>query len=163
MTVNARPGTWKGGEDLDNWDDWDRWDDGEDIDDAPRKAEVTAPDPAALARAGTAERTRIVDRYVREELGRVLGVAPHLIDTDGCPMRSLGVGSIMGMELQHRMEAALHVEVNLQRLLLANSAAELIDCLAGQLGGDGHTHPPTAPDSAPDSARHRRLGATVTA
>ncbi|MEV6655086.1 acyl carrier protein [Streptomyces sp. NPDC051219] len=158
MTDDTRLDTWKG------WDDWYDADDADHAanaaaDDAPRKAEVTAPDPAALALADHAERTRIVDQYVREEIGRVLGVAPHLIDTSGRPMRSLGVGSIMGMELQHRMEAALHVEVNLQRLLLANSAAELIDCLAGQLGGDGHTHP----HAARTSARHRRTGAPVTA
>ncbi|MFF6782495.1 phosphopantetheine-binding protein [Streptomyces sp. NPDC012510] len=152
MTVDTCLDTRKG------WDDWYDADDAS-ADDAPRKAEVTAPDPAALALADPAERLRVVDRYVREEIGRALGVAPHLIDTSGRPMRSLGVGSIMGMELQHRMEAALHVEVNLQRLLLANSAAELIDCLAGQLGGDGHTHP----RAAETSERHRRSGAPVTA
>ncbi|MFE9022964.1 acyl carrier protein [Streptomyces sp. NPDC007808] len=104
---------------------------------------VTVPDRAALATAGFSERIRILDGYVRQELGRVLGIAPHLVDTTGRPMSSLGIGSIAGLELQHRMEAALHVELNLPMLLLANSAAELVDCLAGQLGpreGAGRRH-----------------------
>ncbi|WP_062705549.1 acyl carrier protein [Streptomyces regalis] len=111
--------------------------------------QVTVPDRAALATAGRAERTRMLDGYVRQELGWVLGIAPHLVDTTGRPMSSLGIGSIAGLELQHRMEAALHVELNLQMLLLANSAAELVDCLAGQLGPReeaAHRHVPA--DSA---------------
>ncbi|MGK5549722.1 acyl carrier protein, partial [Streptomyces sp. URMC 127] len=98
--------------------------------------EVTPPDLRLLAVTGLAERRVILETYVRQELGRVLGVPPHTIDTTGRPMNSLGVGSIMGLELQRRMEDALQVEVDLQRLLRANSAAELIDCLAGQLGDD---------------------------
>ncbi|MFJ9982337.1 acyl carrier protein [Streptomyces cyaneofuscatus] len=101
----------------------------------PADAHVGVPDLVALAAAVPAERTRMLDTYVRQELGRVLGIAPHLVDTTGRPMNSLGIGSIAGLELQYRMEAALRVELNLQMLLLANSAAELIDCLAGQSGG----------------------------
>jgi hypothetical protein len=97
---------------------------------------VTAPDRARLAAADHATRIRVLDAYVRQELGRVLGIAPHQVDTTGRPMRSLGVGSIAGLELQRRMEQALQVELNLQMLLLANSAAELVECLAGQLGPD---------------------------
>ncbi|MFE5580134.1 acyl carrier protein [Kitasatospora sp. NPDC056531] len=97
-------------------------------------ATVPAPDRARLAAVDHAERTRVLDAYVRRELGRVLGIAPHRVDTTGRPMRSLGVGSIAGLELQRRMEHALQVELNLQMLLLANSAAELVECLAGQLG-----------------------------
>lgn len=110
-----------------------------------------APDPARLARVGHAERTRVLDAYVRQELGRVLGISAHQVDTTGRPMRSLGVGSIAGLELQHRMEQALRVELDLQMLLLANSAAELVACLAGQLG----PRPARPHDSAVhDSAVH---------
>ncbi|MEO3975089.1 acyl carrier protein [Streptomyces sp. CAU 1734] len=103
---------------------------------------IHTPDLAVLAAVDLPERTRILDRYVRAELGRILGITPDLVDTTGRPMGCLGIGSISGIELQYRMEAALGVDVNLQRLLLANSAQELIDCLAGQLGpsGTGHRH-----------------------
>ncbi|MBT2488565.1 acyl carrier protein [Streptomyces sp. ISL-96] len=99
----------------------------------PSAAEVSVPDRAALAAADHSERSSMLDTYVRQELGRVLGIAPQSVDTTGRPMNSLGIGSIAGLELQYRMEAALQVELNLQMLLLANSAAELVDCLAGQL------------------------------
>ncbi|MEU8545401.1 acyl carrier protein [Streptomyces roseoverticillatus] len=102
--------------------------------------DVVAPDPAALAAVGLDERTALLDAYVRGELGRVLHVAPGSIDVAGRTMNSLGVGSINGLELQARMEAALGLEVDLQRLLRANSAAELIDCLAGQLGPEDSPH-----------------------
>ncbi|MGW2013541.1 acyl carrier protein [Streptomyces sp. NPDC001927] len=108
----------------------------------PRPADtvVSVPDLAALAAATPDERTGMLDTYVRQELGRILGIAPDLVDTTGRPMNSLGIGSIAGLELQYRLEDALRVELNLQMLLLANSAAELIDCLAGQLGGARTPH-----------------------
>lgn len=118
-------------------------------DEAPASAGAVAPDLEALASADLAERTRVMDLYVRHELALVLGVPPDAIDTTGRPMGSLGVGSISGLVLQSRMEAALRVEVNLQRLLLANSAAELIDCLAKQLGAPASGAPaPSAAESA---------------
>ncbi|WP_405858355.1 acyl carrier protein [Streptomyces sp. NBC_00090] len=100
----------------------------------PSAAEVSVPDRAALAAADHSERSSMLDTYVRQELGRLLGIPPQSVDTTDRPMNSLGIGSIAGLELQYRMEAALQVELNLQMLLLANSAAELVDCLAGQLG-----------------------------
>ncbi|MEU3722448.1 acyl carrier protein [Streptomyces sp. NPDC031705] len=106
---------------------------------------MTTPDMTVLATAGLRERTRILEQYVREELGRILGIEPHLVDTTGRPMGCLGIGSISGIELQYRMENTLGVDVNLQRLLLANSAQELIDCLAGQFGPEAHLHGAAVP------------------
>lgn len=101
---------------------------------------VVPPSRAQLAACDLAERTRLIDDYVRAELARVLRVPPHTLDTEGRPMNSLGIGSITGLELQRRMEAVLHVDVNLNMLLRANSAAELVDCLAGQLGPEDSPH-----------------------
>ncbi|MFC9932110.1 acyl carrier protein [Streptomyces sp. NPDC127190] len=92
--------------------------------------------PTAIPTESTARR-RFLDRYVRREIGHVLGLAPHRIDTTGRTMYSLGIGSIAGLELQCRLEAGLGVAVDLQRLLRANSAAELIDCLTKQLAPAG--------------------------
>ncbi|WP_424893586.1 acyl carrier protein [Streptomyces sp. XH2] len=139
--------------------DWDL-DLADDYDDLPPAGagapgqDVVAPDPADLAAVGLDERTALLDAYVRGELGRVLHVAPGSIDVAGRTMNSLGVGSINGLELQARMESALGIEVDLQRLLRANSAAELIDCLAGQLGPE---------DSPHKSAARRRGGAPAAA
>ncbi|MHC0431223.1 acyl carrier protein [Streptomyces sp. O3] len=128
-----------------NWifDDLDELDDLDYEFERDQVVEVVPPSLAHLASCDLAERTRLIDAYVRAELARVLRVSPDTIDTAGRPMNSLGIGSITGLELQQRMEAALKVDVNLNRLLRANSAAELVACLAGQLGpeDDGpHTY-----------------------
>lgn len=119
---------------------------------APRRGHdappADVPGRAELAGAGIEERTRMLDGYVRREIGRVLGIAPHQVDTTGRTMSSLGVGSIAGLELRCRMEAALDVELDLQMLLLANSAAELVDCLAGQLGPRTAARPSATADPA---------------
>jgi hypothetical protein len=117
------------------------------------RAEVPPPDLRALAAAGLGERTRILDRYVCQELGRVLGMPPEQIDTTGRPMNSLGVGSVNGLELRRRLETALRVDVDLSRLLLANSAAELVACLAGQLGAPATTSGGSAAHAADGPAR----------
>ncbi|MFF1560778.1 acyl carrier protein [Streptomyces sp. NPDC058279] len=101
---------------------------------------ISPPDVTVLNSVGRRERARMLEQYVREELGRILGIAPQYVDTTGRPMGCLGIGSISGIELQYRMESVLGVDLNLQRLLLANSAQELIDCLVGQFGPDAHLH-----------------------
>ncbi|AXL89670.1 hypothetical protein C4J65_16205 [Streptomyces sp. CB09001] len=125
-----------------NWvfDDLDDLDDLDYEFERDHVAEPEPPDLAHLAACDPAERTRLIDVYVRGELARVLRVPPDTIDTVGRPMNSLGIGSINGLELQRRMESVLRVDVNLNRLLRANSAAELIDCLAGQLGPEDSLH-----------------------
>jgi hypothetical protein len=96
--------------------------------------EVVAPDPELLLRIGLVERRQLLHGYVRAELGRVLGVPAHGIDTVGPSMKSLGVGSINGLELQRRMEAALGTDIDLRLLLRAENVDELIGRLADRLG-----------------------------
>ncbi|MEU6895975.1 acyl carrier protein [Streptomyces sp. NPDC046557] len=136
MTMDQTQKIWSV-DDFDAFDDFDF--DVEFEQDYPVR-EVVPPTLAALAAGDLETRTRMIDEYVRQELARVLRVPPHTIDTVGRPMNSLGIGSINGLELQSRMEAALQVDVNLQRLLRANSAAELVECLAGQLGPEDSPH-----------------------
>ncbi|MEW2635798.1 acyl carrier protein [Streptomyces sp. NPDC048389] len=111
--------------------------------------EVVPPSLEHLASCDLAERTRIIDAYVRAELARVLRVTPDTLDTVGRPMNSLGIGSINGLELQRRMENVLKADVNLNRLLRANSATELVDCLAGQLGTEDSPHKHAGKDDHP--------------
>ncbi|MEV0604419.1 acyl carrier protein [Streptomyces sp. NPDC050315] len=128
--------------DLDAWDvdawDVDGWEFDDDAEDTLLGPEVAVPGRSVMVTLPLEERTRIIDAYIRRELARVLLVAPRDIDVAGRTMNSLGVGSVAGLQLQNRIERALEVEVNLQMLLLASSAQELIDCLAGQLGPEGH-------------------------
>ncbi|MGI5469156.1 acyl carrier protein [Streptomyces sp. CA-132043] len=145
MTVQDTPAAWDVGTwDSETWDvdawDVDAWEFDDEADDDLLGPEVAVPGRSVMVTLPLAERTRIIDAYVRRELARVLGVAPRDIGVAGRTMNSLGIGSVAGLQLQNRIERALEVEVNLQMLLLANSAQELIDCLAGQLGPLGHGH-----------------------
>lgn len=148
MTIQPTDIAWDfGAPDFADWDlaDWDiddrDFDDrDEDADEEILGAAVHVPDRDTLGALSLEERTDIIDQYVRQELARVLGIAPNAVETAGCTMNSLGVGSVVGLQIQNRMETALGVEVNLQMLLLANSAAELIECLAGQLGPGDSVH-----------------------
>ncbi|UQX05472.1 acyl carrier protein [Streptomyces sp. RerS4] len=98
---------------------------------------VVAPTPERLVRADADERVRLLERYVRAELGRVLGIAPDLVDTTGRAMGCLGIGSISAIELQLRMRAALGVDVHLRHLLTDRSAQALIDFLVEEFTPDG--------------------------
>lgn len=114
--------------------DFDEWEDDTDDADLLTYDSARIPDREMLGGLPAKERTRLIDAFVRQEIARVLRVAPEAVETSGRTMSALGVGSVAGMQIQRRLEAVLDVEVNLQMLLLANSAGELIDCLAKQLG-----------------------------
>jgi hypothetical protein len=91
---------------------------------------------ARLASASSAERRQLLDGIVRETVGRVLKIAPAKLD----PRRtlgSLGLGSLMAMELRNRLEAALG------RPLSATLAWNhpTVDALVAHLAGE--TLPPT--------------------
>ncbi|WP_434598876.1 acyl carrier protein [Streptomyces sp. A5-4] len=132
MTVQQTTPVW-------DFDDWEEDDDAyEDL----LGPEVTVPERWVLAALPERERTRIIEAYVRQELARVLRISADSVEISGRTMNGLGVGSVAGLQIQSRIEEALEVEVNLQMLLLANSAGELIDCLSGQLGPDDSPHTP---------------------
>ncbi|MFJ6379384.1 acyltransferase domain-containing protein [Kitasatospora sp. NPDC092039] len=119
---------------------------------APREA-GGGIDPAALASAPLPERTEAVTAFLREQLGRVLRLPAARIDT-ARPLNSLGVDSIMGLELQRRLETALRTEVKVVRLLRGDSVDDLAADLAARLAqspadGDG----PPAPVGALDDPR----------
>lgn len=95
--------------------------------------ETAVPDRAALAALGHDQRVRALHPYVLHELGRLLKIHPNRIDTRTASMKSLGIGSIAGLELQHRLQNTLHVEIDLPELLRAPCTAALVDRIARQL------------------------------
>ncbi|MGW3044482.1 acyltransferase domain-containing protein [Kitasatospora sp. NPDC001159] len=103
-------------------------------------------DPAVLANAPLSERTEAVTAFLREQLGRVLRLPAARIDT-ARPLNSLGVDSIMGLELQRRLETALHTEVKVVRLLRGDSVEDLAAELAARL-----TDQPADEDGPPTNA-----------
>ncbi|MEV1026097.1 acyl carrier protein [Streptomyces sp. NPDC050264] len=92
-------------------------------------AEPPAPAPAlapaaAIRRAAPAERERLLEDHVCQEIGRVLHCPAEAVDRHQT-MTDLGVGSMIGLELQRRIAAALEVEPDLTFILRAADTGTL--------------------------------------
>ncbi len=61
---------------------------------------------AALIAAEPGQRIGLLESHVREQLGQVLRLAPSRIDAR-TPFRSLGIDSLMALELRNRLESSL--------------------------------------------------------
>ncbi|XXY48825.1 SDR family NAD(P)-dependent oxidoreductase [Sorangium sp. So ce269] len=69
---------------------------------APRRSDVRA----SLAAADPAARRGLLEAYLKEQVGRVLHLSPDEIDIDR-PLGTLGLDSLMGLELRNRLEIGL--------------------------------------------------------
>ncbi|MEE1787698.1 acyltransferase domain-containing protein [Streptomyces sp. SP17BM10] len=103
--------------------------------------EEASPREALLA-AGGEERVQGVAAYLAREAERVLRLPAGGLDHDR-PLNSLGLDSIMGLELSRRIEADLDLAVPIVRLLRDASVATLAPEFAAELA------PPAAADGAP--------------
>ncbi|MDI1431902.1 type I polyketide synthase [Polyangium sorediatum] len=121
------------------------------------KAHVATPSPpergargpasfrATLAMALPGERRELVQVHVARQLGLVLGQDPHRIDPRA-PFSSVGVDSLMGMELGKRLEATVEVSLPATFLFAYPTVEALAEHLLGQLDVMG----PPATNPEPD-------------
>ena len=86
----------------------------------------------ALANADPADRLRLIEEYVAEETRRVLQLAPTEFDMRR-PLDSLGIDSLMAVELRNRFESDLPVRVKVVNFLEGSSSADLAAKLLSQL------------------------------
>ena len=104
----------------------------------------------SLSAAGPGERPALVAAFVRRQAALVLRLEPERVDVHA-PLKSLGVDSLMGLELRNRLEAGL--ELTLPATLIWNHpnvaalTRHLVDCL-----GLGDAPPPPPPEPAPPAA-----------
>jgi len=90
---------------------------------------------AALPRAsGPAERQRLVESHLQREVARVLGLSVSRLDVNQ-PLSTLGIDSLMAVELKNRIESELNVAVPLIRVIQGPSVAELAALLLSLLAG----------------------------
>ncbi|WP_330332193.1 acyl carrier protein [Streptomyces sp. NBC_00536] len=106
------------------------------VSDGPVSADVTAPSAATLASATDAERMELVTDYVRREVARSVGVTPAALDTERT-LVSVGIGSMLGLELQYRLRSALGVAPELTELLMAKDTHALAAMVVALLGSGG--------------------------
>jgi amino acid adenylation domain-containing protein len=118
------------------------------------------PDPAPaglgalLALPPDGRRSRI-ESYLCERIGAVTGTGPFSIDA-GQPFDSLGLDSMDRVELLHRIEQDLRVEMPLGEFLREPSLTALAGRLADKLGGPGRVPPPGAPGPGLPSGQQPR-------
>ncbi|MDJ0382892.1 acyl carrier protein [Streptomyces sp. G-G2] len=106
------------------------------VTDGPVSADVTAPSAATLASVTGAERMDMVFDYVRREVARSVGVTPAALDTERT-LVSVGVGSMLGLELQYRLRSSLGVAPELTELLMAKDTHALAAMVVALLGAGG--------------------------
>jgi len=78
----------------------------------------------ALLLADPAERERLVSSYIQRELGRVLRLDPFRVDVQK-PMNTLGLDSLMGIELTTRIETDLGVTFPMTALSQGSNISQL--------------------------------------
>jgi acyl carrier protein len=96
--------------------------------------------------AAPEEKETVIAQAVREVVGSVLRVKPDTLRDDQ-PLTDLGLDSLMGVEIENSLEAAIGVALPPTSLMRARTIGQIASLIAGHVGG---TAPPTAaPAAAP--------------
>jgi NADPH:quinone reductase-like Zn-dependent oxidoreductase/acyl carrier protein len=96
--------------------------------------------------AGPEEKEAIIAQAVREVVGSVLRVKPDTL-RDEQPLTDLGLDSLMGVEIENSLEAAIGVALPPTSLMRARTIGQIAALIAGHLGG-------TAPAAVAPVAPH---------
>ncbi len=100
--------------------------------------------------AGPGEKLAVISQAVRESVGSVLRVKPDSLRDDQ-PLTDLGLDSLMGVEIETSLEAAVGIALPPTSLMRARTIGEIASLIAGQMGGVTVV-PETAADSVPATA-----------
>ncbi len=114
--------------------------------DGPAEAQPVRPRLRdALEGARPELRASLLEEHVREQIGQVLGLAPRAIDRDA-PFRSIGVDSLMSLDVRNRLDAGLGLRLPATLLFVHPNLAALVEHLLGALGF-------SAPEAAVEDTR----------
>ncbi len=105
---------------------------------------------AALMAAGPAERPALVEAYLRERVGAALRIAAERLEADR-PMTTLGLDSLMAVEMGNAAERDLGVRLPLRDLLDDLTLRELAAALAARLPDGGAAAFAAAPEEAAEA------------
>ena len=97
---------------------------------------------ALLAEGAPEDRLALIGSYLQTEVARTLRVAAAQIDPQQ-PLSSLGLDSLMAVELQHNLESSLGVKVSMASFLEAPSLSELATEVLNQFTAPTGTPPIT--------------------
>lgn len=103
---------------------------------------------AALRQAGEDERAVVLGEYLGEVVARVLGLEAEQVSTEET-LSSLGLDSMMAIEMKHRIEVVLQIDVSVLDLLQGATISMLAEALVTRLDLGGSKPDVGAEDSAP--------------
>jgi len=89
-----------------------------------------------LQSASPAQRREMIERYLLDAIARVVELNPAHIDP-AQSWHSLGVDSLMAVELRNRVEADLNVTIPVTDFQAATRIDRSIDMILGQVEGEG--------------------------
>ncbi|MDB6146893.1 MAG: eryA, partial [Spartobacteria bacterium] len=92
--------------------------------------------------AGPAEKQTVICQAVRETVGSVLRVKPDSLREDQ-PLTDLGLDSLMGVEIETSLEAAVGIALPPTSLMRARTIGQIASLIAGHLGGAAAVANPT--------------------
>ena len=92
--------------------------------------------------AAPAEKQGVICQAVREVVGSVLRVKPDSLREDQ-PLTDLGLDSLMGVEIETSLEAAVGIALPPTSLMRARTIGQIASLIAGQMGGVTTTAEPT--------------------
>jgi acyl transferase domain-containing protein/NAD(P)-dependent dehydrogenase (short-subunit alcohol dehydrogenase family)/acyl carrier protein len=87
---------------------------------------------STILNADAAERQQLLEEYLRDAGGRVLGLATSKLDVQQ-PLNRMGIDSLMAVELKNRIEADLAVEIPVLKFLEGASLSQLAAFLRDRL------------------------------
>ena len=91
---------------------------------------------ATLLGAEPDERKSLLRDYLVDELGEIMGINPASLDVDQ-PLGTLGLDSLMAVELKNSVEARLKCELPMAALFENPSVNSLVDCVTGAFASGG--------------------------
>jgi acyl carrier protein len=87
---------------------------------------------STIINADAAERQQLLEEYLRDAGGRVLGLATSKLDVEQ-PLNRMGIDSLMAVELKNRIEADLAVEIPVLKFMEGASLSQLASFLRDRL------------------------------
>ena len=119
---------------------------------------VTSDWRSRIEAAAPEEKETVIAQAVREIVGSVLRVKPDSLRDDQ-PLTDLGLDSLMGVEIENSLEAAIGVALPPTSLMRARTIGQIATLIVGHLGGA--TPAPASRTPAPAPAAERAPVAEV--
>jgi acyl transferase domain-containing protein len=114
---------------------------------------------AALRSTPAGERQAVLERHLQRRVAGVLRLPPARLDVHR-PLSTMGIDSLMAVELKNGVERELEVSLPLIQLIQGPTVAELAALLLEQLAGNGSApaaRPPRAEPTAVDKGNSQLL------